>query len=303
LHFNDISATTGLIPQGTQCACAGDKLTYNCSVVGAGSTVWRGTVFDCPPARSEITLRHSQFTSNQAFGICNNGDIEGRGLYVVNNCYTSQLNVTVREEFNNKTVRCVQNSNQGSNQVGQSLIRIASGILILCSIMYPFLIIINTTATNLYPPPNDINLTDIQPGTLTFKWTSVISNCSTLQYSIASTSNCGTCTVNENITATTVTATCSDLPLTINAVMCLFGVSTDACGLVGNPSSPLALTLKGELKIMLSTYKLITIMYYFLLVPNVPLVKIIPSYLESNYQALQKLFIVTTMNQTASDIA
>ena len=98
--------------------------------MGGGSTVWSGTALDCPLARSEITLRHSQFTSNGAFGICNNGDIVGRSLEVVNNCYTSQLNVTIREQFNNKTVRCVQNSNQGSKEVGQSLLSIASGILL-----------------------------------------------------------------------------------------------------------------------------------------------------------------------------
>jgi hypothetical protein len=36
-------------------------------------------------------------------------------------------------------------------------------------------------------------------------------------------------------------------------------------------------------------------------VPNVPQVAIIPSY-SSDSQVLQKIFIVTTMNQTASDI-
>ena len=82
-------------------------------------------------ARSEITLRHSQFISNQAFGICNNGDIVGRGLQVVNNCYTSQLNLTIREEFNNKTVQCVQNSNQGTREVGHSLLSVSSGINIM----------------------------------------------------------------------------------------------------------------------------------------------------------------------------
>ena len=128
LICNEISATVGLIPAGKQCACAGEKLIYNCTVVGAGSTVWNGTAFDCPLARSRITLRHSQFTSNQAFGVCNDGDISGRGLGVINNCYTSQLNVTVRENFDNKTVQCIQNSNQGIRQVGQSLLSVVSGM-------------------------------------------------------------------------------------------------------------------------------------------------------------------------------
>ena len=136
--FNDISATTGLVPNGIQCVCAGDRLIYSCNVVGGGSTVWSGTAFDCPSTSSEITLRHSQYASNQAFGMCNNGDIEGQGLEVTNNCYTSQLNVTVREGLNNKTVQCIQNSNQGTRQIGQSTLSVTSGMhVILILIMCP----------------------------------------------------------------------------------------------------------------------------------------------------------------------
>lgn len=101
---------------------------------------------------------------------------------------------------------------------------------------------------NLYPPPDDFNLADVQPGKLVFNWTPVISSCSTLQYDVTSTSNCGSCTVVANTSVTTVTATCSDLPLTTDAVTCHFRVRSCACGLVGNPSSPVALTLKRELQ-------------------------------------------------------
>ena len=68
-----------------------------------------------------------------------------------------------------------------------------------------------------------------------------MSNCSTLQYIIAS--DCGVCPSVTNMT----TATCSDLQLTTNAVLCHFRVSSRACDLVGNPSSPTAVTLKGIL--------------------------------------------------------
>lgn len=84
---------------------------------------------NCPLDGSEITLRHSQFASSQAFGICNNGDVVGRGLDVINNCYTSQLNLTVRESFANKTVQCILNSNEGIRTVGESLLSIVSGML------------------------------------------------------------------------------------------------------------------------------------------------------------------------------
>ena len=94
---------------------------------------------------------------------------------------------------------------------------------------------------NLYPPPDNIYLADAQPGTLVFNWTPVIFNCSTLQYSIAS--DCGACPSVTNMTS----AMCSDLQMTTNAVVCHFRVSSRACGLVGNPSSPTAVTLKGTL--------------------------------------------------------
>ena len=122
---NIILATVGFQPEGVQCACAGDKLIYNCSVVGGTATRWKGSLLECP--LDVITLRHSQFGSNQAVETCNNGDISGYGIRVVNNCYTSQLNVTIRENFNNKTVQCILNSNEGSRIIRESVLSVISG--------------------------------------------------------------------------------------------------------------------------------------------------------------------------------
>jgi hypothetical protein len=76
-------------------------------------------------------------------------------------------------------------------------------------------------------------------------WTPVTSNCSMayVQYTISS--DCGTCPTVTNMT----TVTCSDLKLTTIAVLCHFRVSR-ACGLVGNLSSPIVVTLKGTYIIM-----------------------------------------------------
>ena len=104
-------------------------MIYNCGVIGGSSTLWRGSAFDCQQDGSVITLRHTQFESNQAFGICSNGDIIGRGLEAMNNCYTSQLNVTVRESFNNKSVQCVLNSRAGPITIGESVLNVVSGTL------------------------------------------------------------------------------------------------------------------------------------------------------------------------------
>ena len=95
------------------------------------------------------------------------------------------------------------------------------------------------TVTNLYPPPDNIYLADAQPGILVFKWTPAIFNCSTLKYTIAS--DCGACPTVTNMT----TAICSDIQLTTNAVLCHIRVSSHACNLVGIPSLPTAVILKG----------------------------------------------------------
>ena len=118
-----------IVPEGTQCACTcvGDRLIYNCCAMEGIATLWRGAAFDCPMDDSEITLHHGQFASNQEIGICNNGDIVARGIRVINDCYTSQLNMTVRESFNNKTVQCAFTSSEGTRTIGESVLSVASG--------------------------------------------------------------------------------------------------------------------------------------------------------------------------------
>ena len=95
------------------------------------------------------------------------------------------------------------------------------------------------------------------------------------------------------------TGTCSDLQLTINPAVCHFRVGSQTCSLTGNLSSPVTVTLKSIEK-MLDIHDCTN--YILLLVPNVPHVKLVPSY-SNNSQVLQKIFIVLTMNQTASYIA
>ena len=98
--------------------------------------------------------------------------------------------------------------------------------------------------SNLPPPPEEIYLVDIQPGRLIFSWTA--SGCSIVWYDV--TSDCGICTVVIN----TTTAMCSNLQLSTNARLCHFRVSSVACDLNGNPSSPVAVTLKGNIIIIYS---------------------------------------------------
>ena len=68
-----------------------------------------------------------------------------------------------------------------------------------------------------------------------------MSDCSTLKLGYNITSDCGTCVIT-NMT----TATCSDLQLSTNASVCHFRVSSLVCDQAGDPSSPVAVTLKGN---------------------------------------------------------
>ena len=92
------------------CVCPGDTLTYECTVVGAGSTVWTGSAFDCSRFINDIVLLHSRFLYNGTGVSCNNGSIVARGLSVEDNNYTSQLNVTVTPGIAGKTIICVSDN-------------------------------------------------------------------------------------------------------------------------------------------------------------------------------------------------
>lgn len=116
-----------VIPENTGCACPGSVLTYTCTAFGGGSTLWSGTAFDC--AAHGITLRHAHegFASKETNGVCNNGAIVGRSDGVENECYTSELNVTISLALNNKTINCTHNSDRGIDLVGTSKLTVFQG--------------------------------------------------------------------------------------------------------------------------------------------------------------------------------
>ena len=79
-------------------------MIYQCTVTGGLFTIWGGTAFQC--TGESITLRHSDFGSSSAAGECNSGQIIGHGISQENNCYTSELNVTLSEGLVGETVTC-----------------------------------------------------------------------------------------------------------------------------------------------------------------------------------------------------
>ena len=103
---------SGLEDAGRQYACPGEVVNYTCTIVDTsgnppiGSSLWRGTAFNCPTSSNGISLRHSLFSTSGATGTCNNGAITAESVGVVDNCYTSRLMVTVSSELNETTVEC-----------------------------------------------------------------------------------------------------------------------------------------------------------------------------------------------------
>ena len=84
--------------------------------------------------------------------------------------------------------------------------------------------------------PNNVKLTRVDTGQLTFTWTSVNFRCPSINY--MATLDCGTCTVAVGDT----TATCSGLLL---PNVCTFTVQTVVCEQVGAPSDPVTVILRG----------------------------------------------------------
>ena len=112
-----------LLNQNGDCVCSGQTLMFECKVTGVGSTVWRGSAFDCP--LREIILRHSQFIDST--GTCSDGAIVARGVSVESNCYTSQLNVTLSSSMNRESVVCAHHNSTGTTVIGAFMLNITSG--------------------------------------------------------------------------------------------------------------------------------------------------------------------------------
>ena len=93
----------------SDCVCPGHELRLECTVVGAGSTVWRGSAFDCLGNR--ILLRHSQFERGTSIS-CNGDRIIARSINKTSDSdgikYTSQLiiQLDVNDTLEGRTVEC-----------------------------------------------------------------------------------------------------------------------------------------------------------------------------------------------------
>ena len=102
-------------------ACERFSLVLECSIEGAGSTVFKGNLFNCNSSDDAVTLLHSRFdTPNGINGTCNNGKVLAHSLTVNNssNCYTSLLCVMVSPDLVGNTIRCVHDNGIREENIG-----------------------------------------------------------------------------------------------------------------------------------------------------------------------------------------
>ena len=115
------------------CVCPGRNFTYECSVVGALFTVWRGTVIS---AGCEVTLFHSEFDDpGAARAVCNSGAVVGYNIGVENNCYTSNLDVLVSSGLNGRTVECIMDDGVTNTLIDTATLSITTSKTVIYNTM------------------------------------------------------------------------------------------------------------------------------------------------------------------------
>jgi hypothetical protein len=124
------------------CACPGDTLTFDCTIMGGGATIWRGSAFDC--TSNEIVLRHANFVPRTSES-CNGGNIVGESMGVSGICYSSRLIVTITSDLNGQTVGCYGNSNGSMIQIGESRLSILAGNLLCLQLLTLYMYVSNPT--------------------------------------------------------------------------------------------------------------------------------------------------------------
>lgn len=107
----------------SECACLSQNVTYQCTVCGGVFTVWSFPI----PGDCRIILRHNNFLGIQKSIECNNVTAVAQGLAEENDCYTSELMVTVRPPM---TIECAFNDGVNSRVINSSEVTISSGMLI-----------------------------------------------------------------------------------------------------------------------------------------------------------------------------
>ena len=132
---NNCPSVTGQLVALDECTCPGHELRFQCTVMGGGFTIWRGTALNgC--SNNRIQLRHTQFEDGLAVGQCNNGAITGHGLRRVGLNFTSELAIhldTLSNDYEGRVVECVYVNTSHITTIGTYVITLKRGIIIICT--------------------------------------------------------------------------------------------------------------------------------------------------------------------------
>ena len=109
-------------------ACHGDVLTFECTVNGGVTTVWKGSAFKCTHTSNDIILLHSRPNAN---GTCDDGELKAYAeLEVFGNKYFSQINITATYPLTVSmfTVACILDNGTAETIVSNWTVSISSGV-------------------------------------------------------------------------------------------------------------------------------------------------------------------------------
>ena len=118
----------------SSCTCIGSSLIYECTAVGPGATIWKGSAFNCPETVNEVQLLHSQFRNQDRYTTmetCNNGQIVGYAVDVSEHLeFRSRLLVQVTSSaMNGTTVECYYDDGDEIHLLNSSKIILTTGII------------------------------------------------------------------------------------------------------------------------------------------------------------------------------
>ena len=128
VHDSYVHPVVGQLVVLNERTCPGRELRLECTVVGRGVTLWRGSAFDCTSKQDSITLRHSQFEHGTEVKVCNDGAITGHSINKTSVDldfeFTSQLiiQLDVNATLDGRTVECIYDNNTDDILVGNHTI-------------------------------------------------------------------------------------------------------------------------------------------------------------------------------------
>ena len=134
-YISDQQSSFKLITK-EDCICPGDTIVYECSVIGQGSTVYQGHVFDNENSTNEIVLLHSRYNSCNVNVTSNSGVILAQSIRIEDNIFISRLYITYSHELSGRTVSCIYDNGTNVQVIGNLTIPTWTALIGECNLQY-----------------------------------------------------------------------------------------------------------------------------------------------------------------------